>query len=250
MNNSMTGRRQIAVCGVVAAGLAATAALAPAGPQESLPAAAPAATPAGPALATFEQQVSYTLGLNIGGSLRSDGVPVDIPSLAAGIADAISNAEPKLTEAQRRDVMQRFQQTMMQRAQAKLAANQAQGEAFLAANAKKPGVKTTATGLQYKVITQGSGATPTATDSVRCHYEGRLVNGDVFDSSYARGEPAVFPVGRVIAGWTEALQLMKVGDKWELFIPSGIAYGVDGRPPKIGPNETLLFTIELLAIEP
>ena len=123
------------------------------------------------------------------------------------------------------------------------------GETFLAENKTKPGVKTTASGLQYKVIQEGDGESPKASNTVRCHYEGRCVNGKVFDSSYARGEPASFPLNAVISGWTEGVQLMKAGSKFEFYIPSGLAYGPRGVPPIIGPNETLIFVVELLAIE-
>ena len=218
--------------------------------QETLPGQPPAqAAPAG-GLGTYEQQLSYSLGLNIGADMRANGVPIDLNSLAAGIADALAAAAPKLTDDQRNAVLVRFQQEMVQRARTAGARNKQAGEAFLAENAKAAGVKTTASGLQYRVLRAGAGATPKPTDSVRAHYEGRLINGSVFDSSYERGEPSVFPVGRVIAGWTEALQLMKVGAKWELFIPSDIAYGAEGRAPSIGPNETLLFTIELVDVLP
>ncbi len=219
--------------------------------QEPMPPARPPASnaPSPAGLASFKQQLSYTLGTNIGADMRGNGVPVDLPSLMSGISDALTGSPNKLGDEKCMAVLQQFQQMMMQRAQAQMTENEKQGFAFLTENAKKPGIQVTKTGLQYRVVRQGTGATPTARDAVRCHYEGRLIDGTVFDSSYARGEPAVFPVSRVIAGWTEALQLMKVGDKWELFIPSPIAYGAEGRPPKIGPNQTLLFTIELLAIE-
>ncbi len=126
--------------------------------------------------------------------------------------------------------------------------NLAKGEAFLKENASADGIQTTDSGLQYRVIEEGDGATPTASDSVQCHYEGNLIGGEIFDSSYKRGQPATFPVGGVIAGWTEALQMMKVGAKWEVFLPPSIAYGPRGAGGAIGPNETLIFQIELLDI--
>lgn len=219
--------------------------------QESLPAQGNAAE-GSLANASYQQQVSYALGLNIGNDMRQNGVPVDLESLTAGIADALTQAEQKLSDAECQAVLGRFQQEMQQKAQERMAdiatENKAKGEAFLAENAKKEGVTTTDSGLQYKVIEEGSGASPTARDTVRCHYHGTLTDGTVFDSSYERGQPAEFPVGGVIAGWTEALQLMKVGGKWEVYLPSDIAYGARGAGGAIGPNETLIFTIELLDI--
>ena len=152
------------------------------------------------------------------------------------------------------DILTKLRQELTAKAEAKSKAegekNLKEGKAFLAANAKKDGVKTTATGLQYKVLKSGTGASPQKTDTVKVHYHGTLIDGTVFDSSVQRGEPITFPVSGVIPGWTEALQLMKVGDKWQLFIPSSLAYG-ELSPPgsKIGPNSTLLFEVELLGIE-
>ncbi|MEN1681202.1 MAG: FKBP-type peptidyl-prolyl cis-trans isomerase [Planctomycetota bacterium] len=219
----------------------------PAVAQESLPAQTPPAAQT-IASAPFEQQLSYCLGLNIGVDMRQNGVPLDLKSFTTGVADALAGAKPRLTDGQRQAILQRFQQQLQQKAQALMAESKQRGEAFLAENAKKEGVVTTASGLQYKVIEAGTGETPTARDTVRCHYEGTLIDGKVFDSSYRRGQPAEFPVGGVIAGWTEALQLMKVGAKWEVYLPSEIAYGAGGAGADIGPHETLIFTIELLGI--
>ncbi|WP_146400034.1 FKBP-type peptidyl-prolyl cis-trans isomerase [Pseudobythopirellula maris] len=203
--------------------------------------------------AVFMQQVSYCIGLQIGGNLKKDGIPVDPQGLLQGITDSLRGVEPQLTEEQQAAVMGRFQQLMQLKAQETAGPmasdNQTKGEAFLAENKQKPGVQVTESGLQYRVVEQGTGPSPSATDTVRCHYEGTLIGGEVFDSSYKRGQPATFPVNRVIAGWTEALQMMKVGGKWEVFLPSEIAYGESGAPGAIGPNETLIFTIELLGIE-
>jgi FKBP-type peptidyl-prolyl cis-trans isomerase FklB len=150
-------------------------------------------------------------------------------------------------------VMQDFQKKMMAKQMAAreegLGKNKAEGEKFLADNKKKEGIKTTASGLQYKVITAGTGKTPKATDTVKTHYRGTLINGTEFDSSYKRGEPAEFPVNGVIKGWTEALQLMKEGAKWQLFIPSELAYGERGAGRDIGPNSTLIFDIELISVK-
>jgi len=197
---------------------------------------------------TYQQQLSYAIGMNIGIGLRKDGLPIELPSLMAGIGDALNKATPQLTEAQRKAVFDRLEQELKQKEQARMGDNQQRGQAFLADNAKKEGIQTTDSGLQYRIVDQGSGASPKASDTVRCHYEGTLIDGTVFDSSYKRGQPAEFPVGGVIAGWTEALQMMKVGAKWEVFLPSEIAYGARGAGGAIGPNETLIFTIELLDI--
>jgi FKBP-type peptidyl-prolyl cis-trans isomerase FklB len=227
--------------------------------QDNLPApdAAPAAdaAPVPNQEAQFRQQVSYCLGLDFGRGLTEGGIAVDPDSVAAGLADALSGAEPKLTAEQFAAVMQRFQQVMQQKAQeaekkmaGKGAENLARGEKFLAENGKKDGVQVTPSGLQYRVVEEGAGDSPGPRDTVRCHYEGTLIDGKVFDSSYKRGEPAEFPVNRVIAGWTEALQMMKPGAKWEVFLPAKIAYGEQGAPGAIGPNETLIFTIELIEV--
>ncbi|MGL4514794.1 MAG: FKBP-type peptidyl-prolyl cis-trans isomerase [Lacipirellulaceae bacterium] len=229
-------------------------------PTPDAPAAAapgPAAGAEGPADADgqYRLQVSYCLGLDLGRGLAADGIEVDFDALAAGIRDALSGAEPKLTEEQFAACMGRFQQEMQRKAQeaqkqmvGKGEANLARGEKFLAENATKEGVLVTPSGLQYRVIQEGAGAAPGPRDTVRCHYEGTLIDGKVFDSSYKRGEPAEFPVNRVIAGWTEALQMMKPGAKWEVFLPTKIAYGERGAPGAIGPNEALVFTIELIAV--
>lgn len=227
--------------------------------QEQLPASGGAA-PTGIAAGTFEQKLSYTLGINIGRDMRENQIPIEPNALAAGIADAVRDAVPQLTDAERQTVMEQLRAMLRARADDKqiakmsdeakrvLAMNQKQGAEYLDANAAKPGVVTTATGLQYKVINPGTGASPQASDAVRCNYEGKLISGKVFDASAKHGGPAVFPVGGVIPGWVEALQLMKVGAKWELYIPSNLAYGISGSPPAIGPGETLIFSIELLEI--
>ncbi|MEO1495968.1 MAG: FKBP-type peptidyl-prolyl cis-trans isomerase [Planctomycetota bacterium] len=200
----------------------------------------------------FHEQLGYCLGLDFGARLRADGVDVDFAAMAAGLKDALSGAEPQLTTEQIDAVMRRFQQSMQQKAQRQMAdiasENEAKGAAFLAENRSKDGVQETPSGLQYRVVEEGDGESPGPTDVVRCHYEGTLIDGTVFDSSYKRGQPAEFGVNQVIAGWTEALQMMKPGAKWEVFLPSGIAYGPRGAGGAIGPNETLIFTIELLGV--
>lgn len=205
-----------------------------------------------PALTTPKERISYSIGANIGSNFKRQEIDIDVKTLAAGVADALAG-KTALTEAEMHEVMNTFQQEMQTKMQAKEkiegAANIKKGEEFLAANAKKEGVKTTASGLQYKVLKSGSGKTPKATDTVKTHYHGTLIDGTVFDSSVERNEPATFPVNGVIPGWTEALQLMKEGDKWQLTVPAKLAYGERGAGGKIGPNSTLIFDVELLAIE-
>ena len=202
--------------------------------------------PGTPALKTTIEQASYAIGVDIGKNLKGAGVEVNANLVAKGIMDALAGGKLLLSDAEMRNAI-----TALQR-EAKLAIaaekNATEGKAFLAANKKKAGVKTTASGLQYKVIKAGKGASPKATDQVKTHYEGRLINGKVFDSSYKRGEPATFPVNGVIKGWTEALQLMKVGSQWELYVPSELGYGPRGTGADIGPNSTLIFKVELLEV--
>jgi FKBP-type peptidyl-prolyl cis-trans isomerase FklB len=215
------------------------------------PAPAPGALPA--QQPTFEQDVSYSIGLSVGRDLLENRVPVDPKQLVAGIMDALSKTKPRLSDEQVAATMTRFEQQMQQKAEARMASagekNKATGAAFLAENAKKEGIQTTASGLQYRVVKQGTGASPNANSTVSCHYEGTLLNGEIFDSSFKRGEPAEFPVNRVIAGWTEVLQLMKEGGSVEVFIPSDLAYGDRGAPPAIGPGETLVFKIDLQKVK-
>jgi FKBP-type peptidyl-prolyl cis-trans isomerase len=204
-----------------------------------------------PDLTNPKQKTSYAIGLDIATSLKRQELDVDAKALTAGIADGFAG-KPALTEQEMKAAIMDLQKSAMARAEEKQKAgaekNLKAGEDFLAANAKKDGVKTTASGLQYKVIKAGTGASPKPTDTVKVHYTGKLVDGTVFDSSVERGTPATFPVKGVIPGWTEALQLMKVGDKWQLVIPAKLAYGEDGPGP-IGPNSTLIFEVELLGIE-
>jgi FKBP-type peptidyl-prolyl cis-trans isomerase FklB len=204
-------------------------------------------------LTTQEQKVGYAIGTQIGSQLAMTKDDIDTKALIAGISDAINGTAPKLTAQEMQDAKMAFQKKVQAKAQEemmKLAqANIAEGEKFLAENAKKEGVVTTESGLQYKILKAGTGATPTAEDTVVTHYTGKLINGQVFDSSVQRGEPATFPVSGVIAGWTEALQKMKVGGKWELVIPAKLAYGERGAGQAIAPNSTLIFDIELLDIK-
>ena len=205
-----------------------------------------------PDLKDPKQRVSYALGTDIGSSMKRQELDLDPKALAVGIIDAFAG-KSAMTEAEMKDVLNQLRTEMMAKAEAKAksagADNQKLGDAFLAANAKKDGVKTTASGLQYKVNKSGTGRTPKNSDTVKVHYHGTLIDGTVFDSSVDRGEPISFPVNGVIPGWTEALQLMKEGDKWQLYIPAKLAYGEQSPGGKIGPNSTLIFDVELLAIE-
>lgn len=197
--------------------------------------------------------VSYALGYQYGTNLAQGGViasDVKAEDILKGILDALEGKEPGVANEAVQAAMKAFDEKMNARAAEKAKAKLAEGAKFLEENKKKEGVQVTSTGLQYKVLKAGDGASPKATSQVSVHYEGKLINGQVFDSSIRRGEPATFPVNRVIPGWTEALQRMKVGDKWQLFIPSNLAYGEQGGPGgAIGPNETLIFEVELLSVK-
>ncbi|MBK96470.1 MAG: hypothetical protein CMJ79_12300 [Planctomycetaceae bacterium] len=196
---------------------------------------------------------SYAFGVNFMNNMKSQGVDLDLQAFFQGVNDSASDKVEK-SEQELQAAFIAFQQALQQMAEKKAAMageeNKKKGEAYLAANAKKEGVKTTKSGLQYKVVKAGTGKTPTATSKVTTHYEGKLIDGTIFDSSYKRGAPATFGVNQVIAGWTEALQLMKEGDQWELYIPSDLAYGANPRPGSpIGPNATLIFKIELIKVD-
>lgn len=196
---------------------------------------------------------SYTIGYQIGTNLKQQGIEINQESLVKGIADVFANQQPpRFSESEMKQTLSDFKKERVAKMQAEreqqASKNLKEGEAFLADNAKKEGVVTLASGLQYQVITPGTGNTPKATDKVITHYRGTLIDGTEFDSSYERGNPANFPVKGVIAGWTEALQLMKEGAKWQLFVPENLAYGKRGAGGKIGPNATLIFEIELISI--
>lgn len=194
------------------------------------------------------KKVSSIIGHNIGSGISGDGIDADADSMSAGLKAGLANKESQISEEDSKAVMEIFQKEMMakQEALAKEAAKV--GEAFLTSNKAKKGVSVTKSGLQYEVIKSGSGKTPTTADNVTTHYTGTLIDGTKFDSSVDRGEPATFPVTGVIKGWTEALQLMKEGDKWKLFIPYGLAYGERGSPPRIPPYAALIFEIELIKV--
>ncbi len=202
-------------------------------------------------LKTEKEKFSYALGMNIGANMKRQSVPVDPAILARGLKDALAGGKTILTEDEARATLTQMQNEMRQKMQAKsqeeASGNKKEGDTFLTGNKAKDGVVTLPSGLQYKILTTGTGPKPTASDSVVCNYKGSLINGTEFDSSYKRGQPATFPVTGVIKGWTEALQLMPVGSKWQLFIPSDLAYGDAGRPG-IPPGATLVFEVELVSI--
>ncbi|MDD4991561.1 MAG: FKBP-type peptidyl-prolyl cis-trans isomerase [Paludibacter sp.] len=192
------------------------------------------------------EKVSYALGLSLGNNLLGSGVTaLDSARLAKGIQDVLDQKQPEISYEEAQAVINDFFQALQSKMTEKA---QAEGKAFLAENAKRPEVVTTASGLQYEILTAAEGAIPTASDSVKVHYHGMLVDGNVFDSSVNRGEPATFGVTQVISGWVEALQLMPVGSKWKLFIPSELAYGAQGAGQSIAPHSALIFEVELLAI--
>jgi len=202
-----------------------------------------------PALKSQKEKMSYIIGMDIGNNLKKQSIDIDPNILAKGVKDAFSGSQPLLNEQEIRETTMAFQKEMMAKQEEAAKKNKKEGEAFLAENKKKEGVKTLPSGLQYKVIKAGTGKKPKLTDSVTTHYRGTLINGTEFDSSYRRGQPVSFQVNGVIPGWTEALQLMEEGAKWQLFIPSNLAYGERGAGRDIGPNATLIFEIELLSIQ-
>lgn len=221
-------------------------------PAQAAPAKPAEAATAAP-LATEKQKDSYALGMSIGKNLSSQSIDLDVPTLLQGLQDALQGGKTQMTDDEMKATLTQLsaQVSAKQQAAAKAAAeaNVKEGQDFLASNKSKEGVVVLPSGLQYKVITMGTGAKPGPTDTVVCDYRGTLINGKEFDSSYKRGQPASFPVNRVIKGWTEALQLMPVGSKWQLFIPPDLAYGANGAGADIGPNSTLIFEVELHAIQ-
>jgi FKBP-type peptidyl-prolyl cis-trans isomerase FklB len=211
-------------------------------------------------LKTDKDKASYAIGMNMGQSLQKASVDVDPALVARGLTDTLAGGKILLTDDEARAAMTALQAEVRkqqeevrkqqeEKMQAAGGANKQAGDAFLAANKSKEGVVTLPSGLQYKILKAGTGPKPTVSDSVVCNYRGTLLDGKEFDSSYKRGQPATFPVGRVIKGWTEALQLMPVGSKWQLFIPSDLAYGANGAGGDIGPNATLIFEVELISIQ-
>jgi FKBP-type peptidyl-prolyl cis-trans isomerase len=239
-------------------------------PPAKAPAQAPAATankpattksgqtsatkaPASRTLETPKDKLSYSIGMNIGKSLKRDNVEVDPDLLLRGVKDVLGGGTPLMTDEEAQSTLNELQADLRkkqeQEVQQLAETNKKEGEAFLAANKTKAGVVALPSGLQYKILQEGTGPKPTAADTVTVNYRGTLVNGTEFDSSYKRGQPASFPVGGIIKGWTEALLLMPVGSKWQLFIPPELAYGPRQAGPAIGPNSTLVFEVELLSIQ-
>jgi FKBP-type peptidyl-prolyl cis-trans isomerase len=204
-------------------------------------------------LTTDPQKFGYAIGVDIGKSLKPVKDEVDTAALVKGLEETLAGKEPRLNDEMREkvkaDITKKLQQKQMEERLAKAKTAKDAGDKFLAENAKRDGVKTTASGLQYEILTPGTGASPKATDRVTVHYKGTLLDGTEFDSSYARGQPVTFPLGNVIPGWTEGLQLIKTGGKAKLYIPANLAYGERGAGAKIGPNETLIFEVELISIE-
>ena len=215
-----------------------------------------------PDLTNPKQKTSYALGVNIGTGLKNQDLDLDPKALAAGLSDAL-NGKPALSSEEVHGTLMKLEQDLQAKSQAEAAKysdgakNLKDGQAFLAANKTKDGVKLhsvtlpdgTTTEFQYKILKSGTGASPKKTDTVTVNYTGTLIDGTVFDSSVQRGEPATFPLDHVIPGWTEALQMMKVGDKWQIFLPANLAYGDQSPGAKIGPNSALIFEVELLKIE-
>jgi FKBP-type peptidyl-prolyl cis-trans isomerase FklB len=205
-------------------------------------------------LETRQDKISYSIGMSVGKNLHRDSIAISPEAFLRGVMDAkLDSSKQLMTEAELQDTMRAFSRDMQikqeERARAQATKNITEGAAFLAENAKKPGVVTLPSGLQYRVITEGKGKKPEPASTVRTHYTGRLLDGTEFDSSRKHGQPAEFPCNGVIPGWTEALLLMKTGAKWELFIPAGLAYGEQGAGNVIPPNATLIFDIELLEVK-
>jgi FKBP-type peptidyl-prolyl cis-trans isomerase len=226
----------------------------PKSPQATAPKRPAAKAPTPLVLKTPKDKTSYAMGMNFGTGLRKQSIDIDPAILARGLRDSFSNGKTLLTEEQARAILTQLQNDIRKKqqdlAQQLGDANKKEGLAFLETNKTKEGVVTLPSGLQYKVLQEGSGPKPAPTDTVICNYRGTLLDNTEFDSSYKRGQPATFPVTGVIKGWTEALQLMPVGSKWQLFVPAELAYGDRGAGGQIGPNATLIFEVELLSIQP
>lgn len=203
-------------------------------------------------LKTDGDKLSYSIGADLGGNFKKQEIPVNAAMLAKGMQDAMAGSQMLLSEDQMKEVLTSFQKQLIEKRTAefnkKADESKVKGETFLAQNKAKAGVITLPSGLQYKIVTKGEGAKPTANDSVTVDYTGKLINGDVFDSSEKTGKPATFKVNQVIPGWTEALQLMPIGSTWEVYVPANLAYGPRSVGAQIGPNETLVFTIHLISI--
>jgi len=204
-------------------------------------------------LSSEMQQVSYSIGVDLGRNMKKQGFTMDVPSLSKGIQDGFSGQTPALTDDKMKEVLMKFQKEFVAKKNAEMAqvgqTNLDKGQKFLADNKAKQGVVTLASGLQYKIITAATGEKPKASDSVTVDYTGRLIDGRVFDSSEKQGKPITFKVDQVIPGWTEVLQLMPAGSTWEVYIPANLAYGPQAVGPMIGPNETLVFNIHLISVQ-
>ena len=213
----------------------------------------PSAMAQEPKLESDMDKASYLIGRNIGETISADGIELNVDNMVAGLREALAGKDSRIAEADANKIMEKFQAEMQgkleAKAKSKSLANVEAGQKFLEENKKREGVTVTESGLQYEVITVGTGDKPTALDTVKVHYHGTLMDGKVFDSSVERKQPAEFQVGGVIAGWTEALQLMPVGSKWKLTIPAKLAYGGQGAGRDIGPHATLIFEVELLSIK-
>ena len=247
---------------LLAAALFAVAAAAQTKKEEPKPAAKPAAkadakgakTEPKLELKTEQDKLAYSLGADIGARLKDLKTDLDMKVFVRGVEDKLKDREPAITPDEQTNVKKTFFDKKKEEAQAETKAlsekNRRDGETFLADNTHKPGIKVTSSGLQYQILQEGTGEMPKATDKVSVQYKGTLLDGTEFDSSYKRGQPASFPVSGVIKGWTEGLQLMKVGSKYKFFIPAALAYGERGAGKDIGPNSTLIFEVELIGIEP
>jgi FKBP-type peptidyl-prolyl cis-trans isomerase FklB len=204
-------------------------------------------------LETKQEKESYSIGYQVGLSMKNDGVEVNFDKLVQGLRDAIDEKEPLLSEEEMKELIvyrkKEAREIQMKKVQEQRVKNTEEAEKFLEENKKKKGVKTTESGLQYKVLIEGEGSTPKPEDSVTVNYRGTFIDGEEFDSSYARGEPMTTKTDGVIKGWTEVLQMMKEGSKWQIFVPPHLAYGRSGRGTRIPPNKLLVFEIELLSIE-
>jgi len=200
-------------------------------------------------LTNLKDKISYIIGRDMAANLQKQGIEVEAEAFVQGMKEAMAGKPSVLSQTEVQQTMMALQQSISQKQQGKGADNKKAGEDFLAQNKNKEGVKTLPSGLQYQVLQPGQGKSPAKTDKVTTHYHGTLIDGSVFDSSYERGQPATFPVNGVIAGWTEALQLMQEGAKWRLFIPSELAYGTRGAGNDIGPNSALIFDVELISVD-
>lgn len=207
-----------------------------------------AATDTSPGIKTDEQKLSYAMGTYFALGVAQQNVEIDVPAFIQAIEDVLNQNEPKISMEEMKNIIAQYKETITKQQSVAIAANQKAGDAFLAENRKKEGVIESPTGLQYKVITEGTGAKPDAGSNVTVHYKGTLVDGTVFDSSYDRGQPATLSLTQVIKGWQEAVPMMKTGSKWQIYVPSKLAYGDRAASDVIGPASTLVFDIELISI--